>query len=52
MEGKRTAVSPRQVEVRAGVLKAAPAAKVTQGGPCVSMRACEMMAEVRVFQRE
>lgn len=34
------------------IVKAAPAATVALGGPCLSIRACEVIAEARVFQRE
>jgi len=41
--------APRPAEVRAVIVKATP---VAQGGPCLSIRACEVIAEARVFQRE
>jgi hypothetical protein len=44
--------APRPAEVRAVIFKAVPAATVSQSSSSVSMRACEMMAEARVFQRE
>lgn len=44
--------APRPAEVRAVIVKAAPAAMVAQGSPCISIRACEVIAEARVFQRE
>lgn len=44
--------APRPAEVRSTILKAAPAATVSRSGPKVSMRACEMMAVVRVLRRE
>lgn len=44
--------APRPAEVRAVILKAAPAATVPRSGPSVSMRACEMMAVVRVLRRD
>ncbi len=44
--------APRPAEVRAVIVKAASAATVAQGGPCISIRACEVIAEARVFQRE
>lgn len=44
--------APRPAEVRAVIVKSAPAATVAQGGPCISIRACEVIAEARVFQRE
>ncbi|MDM5140436.1 hypothetical protein ACFU5E_11965 [Aeromonas bestiarum] len=44
--------APRPAEVRAVIVKAAPAATVSQSGLCISIRACEVIAEVRVFQRE
>lgn len=44
--------APRPAEVKAEILKVAPAATVTQIGPSISMRACEMMAVVRVLQRD
>ena len=44
--------APRPAEVRGAILKAAPAATVSQSGPSVSMRACEMMAVVRVLRRD
>lgn len=43
--------APRPAEVRGTILKAAPVATVPRSSPNVSMRACEMMAEVRVFLR-
>jgi len=43
--------APRLAEVRAEILKAVPAATVSQSGPCISIRACEMIAEARVFLR-
>ncbi|WP_367317676.1 hypothetical protein [Aeromonas simiae] len=44
--------APRPAEVRASALGRQPAEVVTSAGPCVSIRACEMMAEARVFQRD
>lgn len=44
--------APRPAEVRAVILKAAPASTVAQGSHCISIRACEVIAEARVFQRE
>ncbi|MGY3856150.1 hypothetical protein [Aeromonas intestinalis] len=44
--------APRPAEVKAEILKGAPAATVSESGPCVSIRACEMMAVVRVSRRE
>lgn len=44
--------APRPAEVRAVIVKATPAATVAQGGPCLSIRACEMMSVVRVLQRD
>ncbi len=44
--------APRPAEVRAMIVKATPAATVAQGGPCISIRACEVIAEARVFERE
>ncbi|MFQ2814697.1 hypothetical protein ACK30E_07310 [Aeromonas caviae] len=44
--------APRPAEVRAAILQRSPASRATPAGCQVSMRACEMMAEVRVFQRE
>ncbi|HEG4445808.1 TPA: hypothetical protein SD616_001025 [Aeromonas hydrophila] len=44
--------APRPAEVRAVIVEATPAATVAQSGPCISLRACEVIAEVRVFQRE
>lgn len=44
--------APRPAEVRAVIVKATPAATVVQGGPCLSIRACEVIAEARVFQRD
>ncbi|WP_080938131.1 hypothetical protein [Aeromonas hydrophila] len=44
--------APRPAEVRAVIVKATPAATVAQGGPCLSIRACEVIAEARVFQRD
>ncbi|MBL0516220.1 hypothetical protein [Aeromonas caviae] len=44
--------APRPAEVRAVIVKAAPSATVPQSGPCISIRACEVIAEARVFQRE
>ncbi|WP_368172586.1 hypothetical protein [Aeromonas sp. R2-1] len=47
--------APRPAEVRAMIVKAAPVATVAtvaQGGPCLSIRACEVIAEARVFQRD
>ncbi|ENC9555069.1 hypothetical protein ACSZMY_04700 [Aeromonas hydrophila] len=44
--------APRPAEVRAVIVKATPAATVAQSGPCISIRACEVIAEARVFQRE
>jgi hypothetical protein len=43
---------PRPAEVRAVILQRSPASRTVQVGYQVSMRACEMEAEVRVFQRE
>lgn len=44
--------APRPAEVRTVIVKAAPAATVSQSSPCISIRACEVIAEARVFQRE
>lgn len=44
--------APRPAEVRAVIVEATPVATVAQSGPCISLRACEVIAEVRVFQRE
>lgn len=44
--------APRPAEVRSAILKAAPVATVPRSGPCISIRACEMMAVVRVLQRD
>ncbi len=44
--------APRPAEVRAVIVKAAPDATVSQSGPSISIRACEVIAEARVFQRE
>lgn len=44
--------APRPAEVRGAILKGAPAATVSQSGSSISMRACEMMAVVRVLQRD
>ncbi|WDF91725.1 hypothetical protein [Aeromonas hydrophila] len=44
--------APKPAEVRAMIVKAAPVATVAQGSPCISIRACEVIAEARVFQRE
>ncbi|WP_429049837.1 hypothetical protein [Aeromonas hydrophila] len=44
--------APRPAEVRAVIVEAAPVATVAQGGPCLSIRACEVIAEARVFQRD
>ncbi|MGT4674967.1 hypothetical protein ACO2CR_13310 [Aeromonas caviae] len=44
--------APRPAEVRAAILQRSPASRATPAGCQVSMRACEMMAEVRVFQRD
>ncbi|WP_368170229.1 hypothetical protein [Aeromonas sp. R4-3] len=44
--------APRPAEVRAVIVKVAPATTVAQGGPCISIRACEVIAEARVFQKE
>lgn len=38
--------------MRAAILQRSPASRATPAGCQVSMRACEMMAEVRVFQRD
>ena len=44
--------APRPAEIRAVIVKAMLAAAVVHGGPCLSIRACEVIAEARVFQRE
>ncbi|MDR7020213.1 hypothetical protein [Aeromonas salmonicida] len=44
--------APRPAEVRAVIVKAVPAAMVALSGPYISIRACEVIAEARVFQRE
>ncbi|MDX7786017.1 hypothetical protein [Aeromonas caviae] len=44
--------APRPAEVRAAILQRSAASRATPAGCQVSMRACEMMAEARVFQRE
>ncbi|WP_348685107.1 hypothetical protein [Aeromonas bestiarum] len=44
--------APRPAEVRAVILQRSQGYRVTPAGYLVSMRACEMEAEVRVFQRE
>ncbi len=44
--------APRPAEVRAMIVKATPVAVVAQGSPYISIRACEVIAEARVFQRE
>ena len=44
--------APRPAEVRAVILQRSPASRATPAGCRVSMRACEMEAEVRVFLRE
>ncbi|WP_324018116.1 hypothetical protein [Aeromonas caviae] len=44
--------APRPAEVRAAILRNNPAPRVAPGGRQVSIRACEMEAIVRVFQRD
>lgn len=44
--------APRPAEVRAAIVKAAPVATAAQRGSCISIRACEVIAEARVFQRD
>jgi len=44
--------APRPAEVRVAILRNNPAPRAAPGGRQVSMRACEMEAEVRVFQRD
>ncbi|MND29743.1 hypothetical protein D3C80_202570 [compost metagenome] len=44
--------APRPAEVRAAIQHRSPASRATPVGCQVSIRACEMEAEVRVFQRE
>lgn len=44
--------APRPAEVRAVIVEAAPASTVAQGSHCISIRACEVIAEARVFQKE
>ncbi|WP_324047019.1 hypothetical protein [Aeromonas caviae] len=44
--------APRPAEVRAVIVKSAPADTVAQSVPSISIRACEVIAEARVFQRE
>ena len=44
--------APRPAEVRAAILRNNPAPRAAPVGRQVSIRACEMEAEVRVFQRE
>ena len=44
--------APRPAEVRAAILQRSAASRASVAGYQVSMRACEMEAEVRVFQRE
>lgn len=43
--------APRPAEVRAAILRRSPVSRVAPAGYQVSMRACEMEAEVRVFLR-
>lgn len=44
--------APRPAEVRAAILQQNPVHRSAPAGCRVSIRACEMEAEVRVFQRE
>ena len=44
--------APRPAEVRGAILQRSPAFRSTPAGYQVSMRACEMEAEVRVFLRD
>ncbi len=44
--------APRPAEVRAAILQRSPAFRSAPAGGQVSMRACEMEAEVRVFLRD
>lgn len=44
--------APRPAEVRAVALQRQPAEAVAPAGACVSIRACEMMAEARVYERD
>lgn len=44
--------APRPAEVRAAILRNNPVPRAAPVGRQVSMRACEMEAEVRVFQRD
>jgi len=44
--------APRPAEVRAVIQQLSPTSRAPAAGYQVSMRACEMEAEVRVFQRE
>lgn len=44
--------APRPGEVRAAALQRQPAEVVVPAGASVSIRACEMMAEARVYQRD
>jgi hypothetical protein len=44
--------APRPAEVRAAILKLSPTNRSTMTGYQVSFRACEMEAEVRVFQQD
>lgn len=44
--------APRPAEVRAAILPRSPASRTAQVGCQVSMRACEMMAVVKVLQRD
>lgn len=44
--------APRPAEVRAAILQRSPAFRAAPAGCQVSMRACEMEAEVRVFLRK
>ncbi|WP_368188768.1 hypothetical protein [Aeromonas sp. R7-3] len=44
--------APRPAEVRAVIFKTVPADTVSQSSPSISIRACEVIAEARVFQRE
>ncbi|MNS04565.1 hypothetical protein D3C72_359290 [compost metagenome] len=44
--------APRPAEVRAAILQRSAASRVSVAGYQVSMRACEMEAEARVFLRE
>ncbi|MEI4980933.1 hypothetical protein U1438_00315 [Aeromonas caviae] len=44
--------APRPAEVRAAILQRSPVFRAVPAGCQISMRACEMEAEVRVFLRE